>query len=82
MMKVVELLKIGRHILETLHQSCIKVSDIRFIDMYDEYVSLCDQKFKISYIAAVLSEKYEISERQFFYIIKRLQQGADALQHA
>lgn len=47
--------------------------------MYDEYVSLCDQKFKISYIAAVLSEKYEISERQFFYIIKRLSKDCTPL---
>ena len=73
-MKVVELLKIGRNLFEALHRSCSKVSDIRFIEMYEEYDAMLKDRHKMSYIAAFLSEKYDISERQFFYIIKRLSQ--------
>ena len=70
-MKVVELLKIGQILLETLQDYCIKVSDVKFVEMYDEYCKMTEQHMKTSYIAAVLSEKYNISERQFFYLIKR-----------
>lgn len=73
-MKVIELLKIGQNMLETLQESCIRVTDVRFVEMYDEYVRMNADGHKKSYISAVLSEKYKISERQFFYIIKRLSQ--------
>jgi len=72
-MKVVELLKIGRNLLETLQNSCIKVSDVKFIGMYDDYSSMVAEGHKISYISTVLSAKYNISERQFFYLIKRFE---------
>lgn len=71
-MKVVELLKISKNFLETLHNACIKMKDVRFVSMYEEYTKMVDEKHKITYISAVLSKKYGISERQFFYLIKRL----------
>lgn len=73
-MKVVELLKISKNFLETLHNACIKMKDVRFVSMYEEYTKMVDEKHKITYISAVLSKKYGISERQFFYLIKRLGQ--------
>jgi len=73
-MKVVEILKLGRNWLELLQDSCIKVTDVRFLDMYEEYLSMTDEGLKMSYISACLSEKFRISERQFFYLIKRLSQ--------
>jgi len=72
-MKVIELLKIGKNFLETLQNSCIKASDVNFVAMYDEYKRMMDSHYKVSYIATVLSQKYGISERQFFYIIKRFE---------
>lgn len=71
-MKVVELLKIGRLFCETLQKACIKSDDVRFVDMFDEYTEMYHEGHKITYIAASLSDKYNISERQFFYVIKRL----------
>lgn len=73
-MKVIEILKLGRNWLELMQNSCIKVGDVRHLEMYDEYTKLLHEKHKVSYIAAHLSAKYRISERQFFYIIKRLSQ--------
>jgi hypothetical protein len=73
-MKVVEILQIGQNLLEMLQKSCIKVSDVKYIGMYEEYSDMVANGNKISYIAAVLSTKYNISERQFFYIIKRFEQ--------
>ena len=73
-MKVVEILKLSRNWLELLHNSCTKISDIKYLEMYEEYTSMLKDGHKISYISAHLSEKFHISERQFFYIIKRLSQ--------
>ena len=70
-MKVVELLKIGRNLLEVLQNSCIRVNDVKFIQMYDEYKRFERKNMKVTYAAAMLSRKYGISERQFYYIIKR-----------
>lgn len=73
-MKVIELMKIGKNMLEVLHSSCIKVSHVKYIALYEEYLEMVARKEKMSYIAAVLSGKYGISERQFFYIIKHFNQ--------
>lgn len=73
-MKVVELLQTGRILLETLQKSCIKIGDVKFVGMYEEYVQMMSEGYKVSYVAAKLSMKYDISERQFFYLIKRFEQ--------
>ena len=70
-MKVIEILKLGRNFLEVLQKSCIKLSDMRYIEMYDEYERMVSFGEKITYVAATLTEKYNISERQFYYIIRR-----------
>ena len=72
-MKVVELMKIGKEILEVLQNSCIRTADVRFLAMYDEYKDMAKRSEKTSYIAMILSKKYGISERQFYYLIKRLE---------
>lgn len=73
-MKVVEILKLSRNWLELLQNACIKVSDIKHLEMYEEYQRMIEEGHKISYISSYLSEKFRISERQFFYLIKRLSQ--------
>ena len=72
-MKVIEILKLGRNMLETLHEACIKLSDFEHIAMYDEYVSMIEEGLKKCYIVAFLSEKYEISERKVYYVIKKFE---------
>lgn len=74
-MKVIEMLKLSRNWLEMLQKACIRVEDVRFIELYDDYLSMISCRNKISYIVAVLSEKYRISERKVYYLLKRF--GAD-----
>ena len=71
-MKVVEILELGRNFIELLQESCIKVEDVRFIGLYYDYIDLIRQGNKKSYAVIVLSQKYNISERQVYYIIKKL----------
>ena len=72
-MKVIEVTKLGREILEILQNSCIKVNYVRYINMYDEYIERVKTE-KNSYVVRCLSEKYGVSERQVYYIIKKLDQ--------
>ena len=71
-MKVIEILKLGRKMMEMLQESCIKISDVRYIDLFDEYESMVSRGEKKSYSVAYLSDKYGISERHVYYLVKRL----------
>lgn len=72
-MKVIEILKLGRNFLEMLQKSCIKLNDLKYIEMYEEYEKMVALGEKISYAATILAKKYEISERQFYYLIRRFE---------
>ena len=71
-MKVVEVLKLGKEMLKTLQESCIKIGDYKYVEMYEEYKSIIDSGGKTSYAVTILSERYGISERKVYYLIRRL----------
>lgn len=70
-MKVVEALKIGKILLKTMQENCIRVDDCRYIELFEEYLTMTANNEKKSYIIAFLSEKYSVSERKVWYIISR-----------
>ena len=76
-MKVVEILKIGRNWLELLQKACIKIEDLRYLEMYEEYIRMVNDGCKKSYIIATLVEIYHVSERQVYYIIKKFSQDCN-----
>ena len=39
-MKVYEVVKIGREMMKTLHDSCVKMSDYQFVELYEKYVEM------------------------------------------
>lgn len=71
-MKVVEVLKLGKEMLKTLQESCIKIDDYKYVEMYEEYKRIIDSGGKTSYAVTILSERYGISERKVYYLIRRL----------
>ena len=76
-MKVVDILRLGYEILQTLQESCIKIEDLRYLDMYEDYVRMRDAGGKMSYIVATLVETYHVSERQVYYVIKKFSQDCN-----
>lgn len=70
-MKVIEILKVSREIIEMLQKSCIHIGDVRYVGLYEDYESLMARGEKKSYVVALLSEKYKISERKVFYLLKK-----------
>ena len=70
-MKVVEILKLGQIWLKLLQKSCIKIDDLQYLPMYDDYNRLVKKGYKKSYAILHLSEKYGVSERQVYYLLKK-----------
>ena len=72
-MKVIEILNFNRELLKRLQASGIRLEDTRYIDLYSDYIRMLDQGEKVSYAVAVLSEKYLVSERKVYVLVKRFQ---------
>ena len=71
-MKVIEILNFNRELLKRLQAAGIRLEDASYIDLYTDYTRLLDQGEKVSYVV-VLSEKYSVSERKVYALVKRFQ---------
>ena len=71
-MKVIEIMKMSRTSLELLQRSCISMKDLRFIDLYEDYERMASAGEKITYLVSYLAQKYHISERKVYYVIRKL----------
>ena len=49
------------------------MEDVQYIELYNDYNRLLDEGEKVSYIVAVLAERYNVCERKVYTLIKRLQ---------
>lgn len=70
-MTLFEALKFNRKPLEMLISLGGKQDDLRYIDLYSEYETMKDQSEKTTYTVAFLAQKYSVSERKVYDIIKR-----------
>lgn len=73
-MKVIEILNFNRELLKRLQAAGIRLEDARA-----DYTRLLDQGEKVSYAVAVLSEKYSVSERKVYALVKRFQSDCKTL---
>lgn len=80
-MKVIDILIFNRELLENIISVGIKLDDVKYIDLYTDYSQLKAKGEKISYIVAILSLRYSVSERKVYSILKRLQMNANLVQH-
>ena len=72
-MKIIEVLKFNRELINRLKMSGIRLEDAEYVDLYTDYTRLLKHGEKVSYIVARLSEKYAVSERKVYGLIKRFQ---------
>lgn len=78
-MKVIEILNFNRELLKRLQAVGIRLEDARYIDLYEDYTRLLEYGEKVSYAVAVLSEKYSVSERKVYALVKRFQSDCKTL---
>lgn len=75
-MIVADLVKIGAKMMEMLSKNGIDMCDYKYIPLYDEYREIVEHGDKTTYAVTFLSEKYNISERSIYRLLKRF--GATA----
>jgi hypothetical protein len=70
-MLVANLIEIGAKLLETLSAFDIRTEDYKYLPLYADYEKMLNDGEKTSYIVAVLSERYKISEASVYRILRR-----------
>ncbi len=79
MMKIIEVLKFNRELIKRLKIAGIRLEDEEFVDLYTDYTNLLKRGEKVSYIVALLSERYAVSERKVYTLIKRFKSDCKPL---
>lgn len=70
-MTVYELIAANQGMLRLMSDASIDVSDLKYIDMYKEYVRLIEEGHKKTYIIQYLSEEYNVGQATLYRIINR-----------
>ena len=70
-MKIIEVLEFNRELIKRLRIVGIRLEDEQFVDLYTDYTVMRQGGEKVSYIVAVLADRYGISERTVYSLIKR-----------
>ncbi|WP_289744321.1 hypothetical protein [uncultured Duncaniella sp.] len=71
-MTVYEALKLCGGIIEKLEDAGAKPSDHKYVRLFEDYQNARKRGEKVSYIVAILAERYNVSERNIYDIVKRL----------
>jgi Mor family transcriptional regulator len=70
-MRTIDILLINRELIERLHNFGINADDCQHIKLFQEFERLKNNGEKVTYIVAALSEKYDISERKIYKIVRK-----------
>jgi len=70
-MTLFEILNFNRELITRLYSIGFKLHDFQFISLYADYQRLHALGEKTTYIVALLSERYSVSERKVYDIIRR-----------
>lgn len=78
-MKIIEVLKFNRELIKKLKTAGIRLEDEAYVDLYTDYMALIEHGENVSYIVAHLSDKYAVSERKVYDLIRRFQSDCKTL---
>lgn len=65
-MRVHEALRLCLPLFQRLRDNGVRLEDIDYIPMYEEYLCMKDRGEKITYIMSFISDKYKVSERTLY----------------
>ena len=78
-MKLIEILYLNRELLNNFRKAGVRLDDVRYISLYNEYRTLSAQGEKVSYIVARLATEYAVSERKVYSLIRRFKSDCNLL---
>lgn len=61
----------NRGILNVCSEAGIRMDDVQYIDLYNDYCRMVQQGDKVSYAVAALAERYGVCERKVYDLVKR-----------
>lgn len=67
-----ELMKVCQGPMKMLIKCKIRLEDVRFLDLYEDFAAMTKQGMKVTYSVASLAQKYKISERKVYQLLKRM----------
>ena len=71
-MTIYEILSFNKELLQRLFNAGVKTSDCLYVDLFNDYIRMRNAGNKTTYIVAVLSDKYTMSERKVYDVIRHL----------
>lgn len=77
-MKIFEIINFNQELIKKFQQAGIRIEDAMYIDLYDEYLGLKSRGDKKTYVVALLADKYGISERKVYGLIKHFETNCTA----
>lgn len=72
-MKIYEIIAFNREILDRFERIGIRPDDHKHLPLYNDYRTMKARREKMTYIVAVLAERYAVSERKVYNIIAHLE---------
>lgn len=69
-----ELLRTAESILAMLESNAVDAHDVKYLELYRDYVRLKGEGHKIGYVVYYLSQQYECSEATVYRVTKRMAQ--------
>ncbi len=78
-MKLIEILNLNRELLTNFQKAGVRLDDVQYIDLFNEYRTLAAHGEKVSYIVARLATEYAVSERKVYSLIKRYNSECNTL---
>ncbi|PTL28175.1 hypothetical protein AXF23_14795 [Prevotella sp. oral taxon 313] len=69
-----ELLKTAESLLFVLMSNDVDAKDVKYLEMYKEYMRLKKEGHKVGYVVYYLSQQYECSEATVYRVVKRMTQ--------
>lgn len=77
-MTIFEVLKFNRELLERLRKIGVRLEDTAYIDLFADFGNMMADGDKVSYAVTVLADKYGVSERKVYSLIKHFQNDCNA----
>ena len=70
-MTIFEMIEFNKHQLDVLMRAGIKVSDVKYIELFNDYLEMVNSGEKITYIVTCLSERYHVCVRTVYNVTKK-----------
>lgn len=71
-MTTYQLLRANESLLRLISENKVNITDVAHLDIYTEYLRMKEEGHKVSYIAIHLADKYGMTDRGVYKVIRRL----------